>query len=265
MTAPAGPVLSVTAKQPKTPKKLIPVMRDDDTKKLLDACKGKSFVNLRDEALIRLYCNTGARLSEVGNLLLTDLDLNTESVRFHGKGAKDRRVRFGPKTARALSKYLRARAKRRDVEQVPNLWLAERGARLLLPNGIKIRLKRIGLAAGLTGVHAHRWRHNFGARRFGGGTLDECPSMATRRWLRWLSCCAGAAWAGPAMAMRRRLVTCCGTCPPRLRMPGRSSSPRPECGRGSCLMTSGLVRWWPQVCRRPAPCCRLTWTTRGVC
>ncbi|MFC6023620.1 tyrosine-type recombinase/integrase, partial [Plantactinospora solaniradicis] len=55
-------------RQPKTPRKLIPVMRDEDTGKLLDACKGKGFTNLRDEALIRLYCNTGARLSEVGNL-----------------------------------------------------------------------------------------------------------------------------------------------------------------------------------------------------
>ncbi|MGC4891229.1 hypothetical protein [Micromonospora sp. DT227] len=46
-------------RQPKTPRKLIPVMRDEDTGKLLDACKGKSFANLRDEALIRLYCNAG--------------------------------------------------------------------------------------------------------------------------------------------------------------------------------------------------------------
>jgi site-specific recombinase XerD len=65
--------------------------------------------------------NTGARLSEVGNLLITDVDLNTESVHFHGKGAKDRRVRFGPKTGRALSKYLRARAKRRGADEVPQL------------------------------------------------------------------------------------------------------------------------------------------------
>jgi site-specific recombinase XerD len=86
---------------PKTPTKLVPVMREADTAKVLDACRGKGFVSLRDEALIRLYANTGARLSEVGNLLVTDLDLNTESVHFHGKGAKDRRVRFGPKTARA--------------------------------------------------------------------------------------------------------------------------------------------------------------------
>jgi site-specific recombinase XerD len=66
-----------------------------DTAKVLEACRGKGFVILRDEALIRLYANTGARLSEVGNLHMADVDLNTESVHFRGKGAKDRRVRFG--------------------------------------------------------------------------------------------------------------------------------------------------------------------------
>ncbi|WP_031526335.1 tyrosine-type recombinase/integrase, partial [Streptomyces sp. NRRL F-5123] len=147
-------------RQPKIPQKLVPVMRDAETSKVLQTCKGKAFLQLRDEAVIRLYYNTGARLSEVGNLALADIDLATESVRYHGKGSKDRRVRFGPKTARALSRYLRARAKHRGAD-LPDLWLADRGARRLAPNGIKIMIKRRGAAAGLTGVHAHRWRHNF--------------------------------------------------------------------------------------------------------
>ena len=146
--------------QPKTPTKLVPVLREADTAKVLQACRGKGFVSLRDEALIRLYANTGARLSEVGNLLVTDVDMNTESVHFHGKGAKDRRVRFGPKTARAVSRYLRARDQHKGA-QLPNLWLADRGAAPLTPNGIKIRLKRLGAAAGVPDVHAHRWRHSF--------------------------------------------------------------------------------------------------------
>ena len=123
-------------------------------------CKGSGFSNLRDEALIRLYANTGARLSEVGNLLIDDLDLTSESVHYRGKGARDRRVRFGPKTARALSRYLRARDKHKGAE-LPHLWLAERGTAPLTPNGIKIRLKRLGAAAGVAHVHAHRWRHNY--------------------------------------------------------------------------------------------------------
>ncbi|MFE9748365.1 tyrosine-type recombinase/integrase [Saccharothrix saharensis] len=160
-------------KQPQIRKKLIPVIRDDDTKRVLDTCKGKDFVQLRDEAIIRLYYNTGARLSEVGNLTLDDLDMDTDSVHYHGKGNKDRRVRFGPKTARALSRYLRARAKHQAAE-LPDLWLAERGIRRFAPNGIKIMLKRRGRAAGLEGVHAHRWRHNFAHewKRAGGDTGD---------------------------------------------------------------------------------------------
>ncbi|MER5261545.1 tyrosine-type recombinase/integrase [Actinosynnema sp. NPDC002837] len=160
-------------KQPQVRKKLIPVIRDDDTKRVLDTCKGKDFVHLRDEAIIRLYYNTGARLSEVGNLTLDDLDMDTDSAHYRGKGNKDRRVRFGPKTARALSRYLRARAKRKAAD-LPDLWLAERGIRRFAPNGVKIMLKRRGLAAGLTGVHAHRWRHNFAHewKRAGGDSGD---------------------------------------------------------------------------------------------
>jgi site-specific recombinase XerD len=160
-------------RQPKTPTKLIPVMGADDTAKLLAACRGKGFASLLEEALIRLYASTGARLSAVGNLHVDDVDMNTESVHFHGKGGKDRRVRFGPKTARALSRYLRARDKHKGAG-LPNLWLASRGVAPLTPNGIKIRLKRLGKAAGVPDVHAHRWRHSFAHewKRAGGDTGD---------------------------------------------------------------------------------------------
>ncbi|WP_199827661.1 tyrosine-type recombinase/integrase, partial [Streptomyces specialis] len=160
-------------KQPKTPGRLVPVMPEADTAKVLATCKGKAFTQLRDEAIIRLLCNTGARLSEVGRLTVEDIDLNTDSVRYHGKGSKDRRVRFGPRTARAVSRYLRSRAKHKGAD-LPQLWLAERGGRPLEPNGIKIMLKRRGLAAGLSGVHAHRWRHTFAHawKRAGADTGD---------------------------------------------------------------------------------------------
>jgi site-specific recombinase XerD len=160
-------------KQPRTGKKLIPIIRDDDTKKLLDTCKGKTFIHLRDEAIIRLYYNTGARLSEVGNLDLEDIDLNIDTVHYRGKGSKERRVRFGPKTARAISRYLRTREKH-AASDLPALWLVERGRQALSPNGIKLMLRRRGARAGVRGAHAHRWRHNFAHewKRAGGDTGD---------------------------------------------------------------------------------------------
>jgi integrase/recombinase XerC len=161
--------------QPKTEKKLIPIMRDEETKKLITHIRQKKdFSAIRDEALVRLYYNTGARLSEIGNLLLTDIDMNTQSIHVHGKGAKDRRVRFGTKTARVLSQYLRARAKKRYADEIPQLWMAERGKVALTPNGIKLMLKRRGKKAGLGHVHAHRWRHNYAHewKLAGGNTGD---------------------------------------------------------------------------------------------
>jgi integrase/recombinase XerC len=121
---------------------------------------GKDFAGVRDEAIVRLLYNTGARLSEVANLVLGDVDLSLDTVLYHGKGAKDRRVRMGPKTAGAVSRYLRLRAAH-SGSGLPDLWLAVRGHQPLHANGIKLMLKRRGIRAGVPKVHAHRWRHNY--------------------------------------------------------------------------------------------------------
>ena len=47
-------------RQPKTPLTLIPIIRDEDTHKILETCRGRGFAPLRDEAIIRLLYNTGA-------------------------------------------------------------------------------------------------------------------------------------------------------------------------------------------------------------
>jgi integrase/recombinase XerC len=71
----------------------VPIRGDDDTKRLLDITKGKTFMALRREVLdpAALY-NTGARLSEIGNLLLPDLDMKIESVHLHGKARSGREL-----------------------------------------------------------------------------------------------------------------------------------------------------------------------------
>ncbi|GAA2709650.1 hypothetical protein Apa02nite_081440 [Actinoplanes palleronii] len=147
-------------KQPKTGQTLIPILGDDDTAKILTTCKGKDFLSLRDEAIIRVFYSTGARLSEVAGLQMSEVDLNNDTLLFHGKGMKDRRVRLGSKAGRALSRYLRQRERRR-VSGTPALWLPAKGEVPLAANGIKIMLRRRGEQAGVANVHAHRWRHNF--------------------------------------------------------------------------------------------------------
>lgn len=136
------------------------ILGDDDTAKILATCKGEDYLSLRDEAIIRLFYNTGARLSEVAGPHLDDVDLKSDSLLFHGKGVKDRRVRLGPKSGHVLTKFLRARSRCKAAAS-PALWLPARGVVSLSSNGVKLMLRRRGALAGVENVHAHRWRHSF--------------------------------------------------------------------------------------------------------
>jgi site-specific recombinase XerD len=147
--------------QPRAVPKLVEVLSDEETRRILEACQGSGFVELRDQALVRMFYNTGGRLAEIGDLLVSDLDLDTDSVVLTGKGGRQRRVRFGAKTAGALRRYVRARNRRPGLNGIDQLWIAVKGARPLRANGIKIRLRELGDRAGVEHVHAQRWRHSF--------------------------------------------------------------------------------------------------------
>jgi integrase/recombinase XerC len=66
--------------QPKAVQKLVEVISDEKTRRILEVCQGLGFVELRDQALVRMFYNTGGRLSEIGDLLVSDVDLDTDSV-----------------------------------------------------------------------------------------------------------------------------------------------------------------------------------------
>lgn len=67
----------------------VPVVPQEDLRKLLRACSGKAFENLRDTALVRLFISTGARLSEVADILIDDVDLHQEMILVRGKAVVD--------------------------------------------------------------------------------------------------------------------------------------------------------------------------------
>jgi site-specific recombinase XerD len=67
------PLLGVKA--PKLDTKVVEPLTDDDLRRLLKACVGRVLRERRDEAIIRLMFETGARVGEVVALELGDLDL----------------------------------------------------------------------------------------------------------------------------------------------------------------------------------------------
>ncbi|WP_243659280.1 tyrosine-type recombinase/integrase [Tamaricihabitans halophyticus] len=166
--------------QPDGSTKLVPVLSNDEVAALVATCSGKSFIDRRDLAIIRLLFDTGGRLSEVALLPLDGVDQKRDCVLLHGKGDKQRVVPFGPKTGQALVRYLRARAKHAG-SKLPELWLAERGGRAFSPNGVKLMLRRRGRMAGIENMHAHRLRHTLAHEwQLAGG--NEGDLMAVMGW-----------------------------------------------------------------------------------
>lgn len=143
-------------KPPILPEKPIPVVTDESLKNLFASCRGKDFTSQRDTAIIRVLFDTGARLAEVANLTLDDIDLDLRMIQVLGKGRRTRTIPFGPKTGLALLRYLRVRAQHRDANN-KHLWLGLRGQ--LTDEGVKQMLKRRGDLAGIPNLHAHRFRH----------------------------------------------------------------------------------------------------------
>src|SRR4051812_24515285 len=128
---------------PIVPEKPVPVLTEDQLRRLLADAKGNSFVDRRENAILRLLLDTGGLLSGVSGLNVTDVDFDNDVVHVLGKGRRPRALPFGQQTGLALGRYLRARA-REKLAGRPELWLAEKNRGPLSSNGVAQMLGRRG-------------------------------------------------------------------------------------------------------------------------
>jgi site-specific recombinase XerD len=164
---------------PSVPEQPVPVLTDDELRRLLDTCKGFTFENRRDEAVIRLFVDTGVRAAELLGLTLADLDLSGRVAYVMGKGGRGRTVPFGAKTAETLRRYLKARRRHHLAEQTQALWLGRKGP--LTDSGIRQLLERRADEAGIPHLHPHRFRHTF-AHRWSVAGGNETDLMRLAGW-----------------------------------------------------------------------------------
>lgn len=143
---------------PRIPEKPVPIITDDDLRKLINACSGSGFTDRRDAAVIRVLLDTGVRVSELAGIKLSDLNFETSSVAVLGKGKRVRVVPLGNKTVEAVRRYLRARKSHSKAES-DSLFIGSQGG--ITDWGVRDILKRRGKAAGVRGCNPHRFRHTF--------------------------------------------------------------------------------------------------------
>ena len=155
----------------------------DSLRALLRACDGRDFEGRRDAAIVAIFADTGARLSELRGMQLTreddigDLDLAAGTVVVFGKGRRWRTLSIGRDVTRRLDRYLRLR-KQHPYSHLPDLWLGKRGR--LTNSGIQQMIRRKGREAGLgNSFHPHQLRHLFAHLwRVNGGGDDELMRLA---------------------------------------------------------------------------------------
>lgn len=148
---------------PKAAKALPQVLSPDTCTQLLNgahAAADDDALQARDRAMFELFYSSGLRLSELADLDLNDVNLQSGEAQVTGKGRKTRIVPVGQQALSALAAWLRQRLPlARD--NTAALFLNQRGTRLS-PRSIQLRLNRWALQAGLNQhVHPHLLRHAF--------------------------------------------------------------------------------------------------------
>jgi integrase/recombinase XerD len=165
---------------PKIDVKITPSLTEEQLAALIKVCQGKSFVDRRDEALVRLMLETGMRAGEVIDLKVTDVDTGRGLVVVtRGKGAKGRIAPFGPKTAVALDRYIRMRRQHAEPDN-PQLFV---GAHIKTFSywGLARTLRQRAKDAGIKGFHLHLLRHTAASRWLAAGG-SEGGLMAVAGW-----------------------------------------------------------------------------------
>jgi len=164
-----------------------PFLTEADLAALLKATSGQDLESRRDHAILRILIDTGCRVSGIAGLRYdpddedrNDVFLAAHRLRVRLKGGAVWWIPVGKRTATAIDRYLRARARSPHAAS-PWLWLGTRGHDVAHfgASGIRAMVARRGREAGVQGVNPHRFRHTFADKWLDlGGNVDDLMNVA---------------------------------------------------------------------------------------
>lgn len=160
---------------PKIPHRLPKALSISEVTSLLENSYSEAVpITFRDRAIIELLYATGARVSEIVNLNISDVSkISTEgitSIRLLGKGNKQRVVPVGKYAQSSLDDYLvRIRPGLLRERQEPALFLNAHGRRLTRQSAWALVQKSAAKAGIDRLVSPHALRHSFATHLLDGG------------------------------------------------------------------------------------------------
>ncbi len=147
------------------------VLSPDNVTKLLDAPQVLDRFYRRDRALLETLYATGTRASEVVNLTINDVYLESGFCKCTGKGSKQRIVPLGRFAINALRQYLDESRPALVVTAPDAPWVfVSRGGRMLTREMLWVLVKKYVKRAGLNPkISPHSLRHSFATHLLAGG------------------------------------------------------------------------------------------------
>jgi len=155
---------------PKLPARLPRLVPSEAIDALLAAPDGSTPAGVRDEAILELLYASGARVSELSGLMLSDLDLSQAQMTVMGKGSKERLIPLHRLAVSKLRRYVQdARPLLASADSPDAVFLSTRG-RQLSADAIRRLFKRYLAKAGIsTSLSPHAMRHTFATHLLEGG------------------------------------------------------------------------------------------------
>jgi len=147
-------------KIPKAPRRVIPTFTEAQLRQLFGVINTTSPVGYRDYTIILTLVDTGIRCSELTNLRLSDVNLESRLLKVWGKGSKERLVPIGAKVQKALWKYITCYRPQPATPRYDHVFLTRDG-RPLTKDRLEAIIERYGKRAGIVGVRVspHTFRH----------------------------------------------------------------------------------------------------------
>ena len=156
-------VLAITFKR--TDHRTIDYLEAEEMRTLLEQIDRRTVWGRRDYVLLALMFNTGARVQEVVALQTTDLRLTSPpSVKFFGKGRRERICPLWPETARLLQQHIADTGL--DTQSDQTLFRNHRGGPLTRFGARLILQRQVSRAAAVLPtlkhkrIHPHSLRHS---------------------------------------------------------------------------------------------------------
>jgi site-specific recombinase XerD len=144
--------------RPPSPSEILPFNRDEVASMLNAAGDGNT--PKRDMAMLLLLLDTGIRAGELCSLVLSDMFWVTRRILIrHGKGDKERVIKFSEPTYDAMIAYLDSRG---IVERKGTIPLFSTKYKKPFNIGrVRKIIDKVSRDSGVVDAHAHRFRHTF--------------------------------------------------------------------------------------------------------